>query len=59
MKEKLEAMLTAAKQALADAVDETALQDVRVQFLGKKGELTAIMKGMGACQLRSDLLSVR
>nr|WP_320116050.1 phenylalanine--tRNA ligase subunit alpha [uncultured Desulfuromonas sp.] len=47
MKEKLEAMLTAAKQALADAVDETALQDVRVQFLGKKGELTAIMKGMG------------
>ncbi|EAT15416.1 phenylalanine--tRNA ligase subunit alpha [Desulfuromonas acetoxidans] len=47
MKEKLEAMLIAAKQALADAVDETALQDVRVRFLGKKGELTAIMKGMG------------
>jgi len=47
MKEKLEAMLTAAKQALADAIDETALQDVRVRFLGKKGELTAIMKGMG------------
>nr|WP_320050764.1 phenylalanine--tRNA ligase subunit alpha [uncultured Desulfuromonas sp.] len=48
MKEKLEALLTAAKQALADAADETALQDVRVRFLGKKGELTAIMKGMGA-----------
>ena len=48
MKEKLEALLTAAKQALAEAADETALQDVRVRFLGKKGELTAIMKGMGA-----------
>jgi len=48
MKEKLEAMLTVAKQALADAADETALQDIRVRFLGKKGELTAIMKGMGA-----------
>ncbi|WP_321531636.1 phenylalanine--tRNA ligase subunit alpha [uncultured Desulfuromonas sp.] len=52
MKEKLEAMLTVAKQELADAVDETALQDVRVRFLGKKGELTAIMKGMGG--LSSD-----
>ncbi|PLX91721.1 MAG: phenylalanine--tRNA ligase subunit alpha [Desulfuromonas sp.] len=48
MKDKLEAMLIAAQQAVATAADEAALQDVRVQFLGKKGELTAIMKGMGA-----------
>jgi phenylalanyl-tRNA synthetase alpha chain len=48
MKDKLEAMLIAAQQAVVTAADEAALQDVRVQFLGKKGELTAIMKGMGA-----------
>lgn len=48
MKDKLEALL---EQALAelDAIrSEEDLQDLRVRYLGKKGELTAIMKGIGA-----------
>lgn len=47
MKAKLATMSESAQQAIASAVDESALQEVRVRFLGKKGELTAIMKGMG------------
>lgn len=52
MKEKLEQLLQEAGQAIAAAQLESALQDVRVQVLGKKGALTAIMKGMG--QLSSE-----
>jgi len=47
MKAKLTAMAEAARGAIAAAESETVLQDVRVAYLGKKGELTAIMKGMG------------
>jgi len=47
MKAKLTAMAEAARSAIAAAESETVLQDVRVAYLGKKGELTAIMKGMG------------
>ncbi|HAD04468.1 MAG: phenylalanine--tRNA ligase subunit alpha [Desulfuromonadales bacterium GWD2_61_12] len=48
MKQQLEGMLAAARTALAGADAEAALQDVRVRFLGRKGELTALMKEMGA-----------
>ena len=48
MKDRLEGMAAAAREAIAAADTEETLQDVRVRFLGKKGELTAIMKGMGA-----------
>lgn len=47
MKDRLEVMLQAAVAAMTAADSENALQDVRVRFLGKKGELTAIMKEMG------------
>ncbi len=47
MKEQLERMLLEARSALAAAGSEAALQEVRVRFLGRKGELTAIMKQMG------------
>jgi phenylalanyl-tRNA synthetase alpha chain len=47
MKDRLEKMLETARSALAQAASEPALQEARVRFLGKKGELTAIMKGMG------------
>ncbi|MEA3465983.1 MAG: phenylalanine--tRNA ligase subunit alpha [Thermodesulfobacteriota bacterium] len=47
MKEKLESMLVTANEAMATAVDEAALQEIRVSYLGKKGQLTSIMKGMG------------
>ena len=47
MKEKLEQLLAAGRGALEQAESEAELQDVRVRYLGKKGELTAIMKHMG------------
>lgn len=47
MKDKLEEMLRAAGAAMTEADSENSLQDVRVKYLGKKGELTAIMKEMG------------
>ncbi|MBE0598550.1 MAG: phenylalanine--tRNA ligase subunit alpha [Desulfuromonadales bacterium] len=52
MKQQLEAMLQQAQDALTGADSEAALQEVRVRFLGRKGELTAIMKEMG--QLSSE-----
>jgi phenylalanyl-tRNA synthetase alpha chain len=35
-----------AQQAVSAAADIAALDDVRVQYLGKKGELTALLKGL-------------
>lgn len=46
MKEQLQKLQEQALSALQEATDLTALQDVRVQILGKKGALTEIMKGM-------------
>lgn len=48
MKEKLQAMLDSARRAVEEAESEKLLQEVRVAYLGKKGELTSIMKSMGA-----------
>jgi len=48
MKEKLQAMLDAARRAVEESESEKLLQEVRVVYLGKKGELTSIMKSMGA-----------
>ena len=46
MKERLESIKQEAiKQIQASDVPEK-LNDVRVKFLGKKGELTAVLKGM-------------
>ncbi len=47
MKEALEAIRQAARQAIAAAADEKAVDEARVRFLGKKGELTGILKQMG------------
>ncbi len=46
MKEKLEQIKAAAQKAIAEAADEKGIDDIRVRFLGKKGELTAILKQM-------------
>ena len=43
----LEALLTQALHALANATDLTSLDDVRVHYLGKKGVFTAQMKELG------------
>ena len=48
VKEALNNILAAAKAELEQAQDAKALEDVRVRYLGKKGELTAILKQMGS-----------
>ena len=47
MKSALEAIRARALERLQNAEDLTALEEARVQLLGKKGELTAILKTMG------------
>ena len=47
MKAALEAIRAAAHQQLTEAKSLKELDDLRVKFLGKKGELTAILKRMG------------
>ena len=47
MKQQLEQIKTAALKAIADAQNSADCENVRVKYLGKKGELTAILKMMG------------
>jgi len=44
----LEAIEAEAGAAIAAAADERTLDDVRVAFLGKKGKVSLLMRGMGA-----------
>jgi phenylalanyl-tRNA synthetase alpha chain len=68
MKEQLSQLREASLKAIASAADPDALESLRVKYLGKKGELTAILKQMGklsaeerpvigqlANQIRADL----
>ena len=48
MREKLESLLQDAVAELAGVVTEDGFHELRVKYLGKKGALTAIMKGVGA-----------
>lgn len=48
MKEQLSKIKAMAEGALANADNLDTIEELRVKFLGKKGELTAVMKGMGA-----------
>ena len=70
MKEMLEALREASRKAIDEAVDMDALEALRIRYLGKKGELTAILKQIGrlsaeerpvigqlANQIRSELES--
>ena len=47
MKEQLQKIKEQAAAELSALTDGKALEDLRVKFLGKKGELTAILKQMG------------
>ncbi|MBS1435746.1 MAG: phenylalanine--tRNA ligase subunit alpha, partial [Oscillospiraceae bacterium] len=47
MKEMLQKLREASVAAILQADDVTALENLRVKYLGKKGELTAILKQMG------------
>ena len=46
MKERLQNIKNEALKAIEAADMPEKLNDVRVRFLGKKGELTAVLKGM-------------
>ena len=45
--ENLDALVSQALDAIEQAADINALEQIRVQYLGKKGELTQVMKTLG------------
>ena len=47
MKEKLKELQELALKKIEDAKSSNDLEEIRVKFLGKKGELTTILRGMG------------
>lgn len=47
MRQKLEEIRERAAKELENAADLASIEELRVRFLGKKGELTAILKQMG------------
>ena len=47
MKQQLEQIKTQALTVVENAADKAALEEARVKYLGKKGEITAILKQMG------------
>ena len=47
MQDKLENIVQSAKESLKHVEDEKGLQELKVTFLGKKGKLTEILRGMG------------
>lgn len=48
MKEQIAKIREDAIQKIKDVKDLQTLNEIRVKFLGKKGELTAVLRGMGA-----------
>ncbi len=48
MKAQLDNISVAAAQEISSASDKASLETVRIKYLGKKGALTAILRGMGA-----------
>jgi phenylalanyl-tRNA synthetase alpha chain len=44
---QLESLASTARAAAGAATEERAVEELRVQFLGKKGELSAVLRGMG------------
>ena len=47
MKQQLEAIRAGALEAIAATAESSELEALRVKYLGKKGELTAVLKQMG------------
>jgi len=45
--ENLASLVEQAQAAIAEASDAQALDQIRVQYLGKKGEVTQLLKGLG------------
>jgi phenylalanyl-tRNA synthetase alpha chain len=47
MKEVIEKIKKNAIEELNNVVDKETIESIRVKYLGKKGELTKILRGMG------------
>ena len=56
MKEKLDEIRAEAERVIAKAADLNVLEEVRVKFLGRKGRITDVLRGLG--QLSADLRPV-
>ena len=54
MQEKLLAIKEAAFNEISAAENSGALEEIRVKYLGKKGELTTILRGMGSFIQKKD-----
>ena len=48
MKEQIEQIKLNAKEEISKVADLKTLVDLKVKYLGKKGELTSVLRGMGA-----------
>ena len=48
MKEQIEQIRANAKSEIQNVSDLKSLVDLKVKYLGKKGELTSVLRGMGA-----------
>lgn len=48
MKEQIEQIKNSAKEEISNVADLKTLVDLKVKYLGKKGELTSVLRGMGA-----------
>mgnify|MGYP002855079612 CR=1 FL=1 len=48
MKEQIEQIKNSAKDEISKVEDLKTLVDLKVKYLGKKGELTSVLRGMGA-----------
>jgi len=48
MKEQIEQIRNSAREEIACVEDLKTLVDLKVKYLGKKGELTSVLRGMGA-----------
>ena len=48
MKEQIEQIKQTSIKQIEEAKDLKELNDLRVKYLGKKGELTAVLRGLGS-----------
>ncbi len=48
MKEQIEKIKKNSLQEISNCQEEKLLNELRVKYLGKKGELTTVLRGMGA-----------
>lgn len=57
--ENLDALVSQALEAVRHTEDVNALEQIRVHYLGKKGELTQVMKTWATCRPKSGRRSAR